>query len=402
MKTKKRKNFLRKKEDYSFSLPYSLRRAKQPINEMEENNMVKFLLSKMDGESKTEFLTRLAGIMDSIKNDVEYEGINYNVILSEEEKNELEASIKELIVPEVVNIAQGIAAEKRLGKQKTEVFVSETVAEVIEKYYRYNNRRVYTPKDGAEFVPRTFSAFIKAYSMAALDRVYKAETWQDQNTSKKLRAIKRTVEFILCNTNFTEDQITEKMIVQYMPNVTKVSFDEDEVRRVLSNSQSVYSIDSYDEGEELVDDTDYFIIADPAIDAFLQTWIDGLRMHSKLIFLQGCEFCPPEYAEMTIKQFSCDECLIKACRMDNIGKKNICHGNLKVEKTHSNTRAEDLDLSDVDYVLESCIWKARTRTKESLKKYILESGIPADELEHQLERFFCRYCDELLEELRAI
>lgn len=364
--------------------------------------MVKFLLSKMDGESKTEFLTRLAGIMDSIKNDVEYEGINYNVILSEEEKDELAASIKELIVPEVVNIAQGIAAEKRLGKQRTKGFVSELVAEVLEKYYRYNNSRVYTPKDGAEFVPCAFSVFIKAYSKAALDRVYKAETWYDSNTSKKLRAINRTVEFILRNTNSTEDQITEKMIAQYLPNVTKESFDEEEVGRVLSCTQSVYSIDSYEEGEELVDDTDYFIIADPAIDAFLKTWIDGLRMHSKLIFLQSCDFCPPEYSGMTIKQFSCDECLIKACKMDNIGKKNICHGNLKVEKTHTNTKAEDINLIDVDYVPESCIWKVRARTKASLTKYILESGIPEDELKNQLGRFFCRYCDELLEELRAI
>lgn len=359
--------------------------------------MVKFFT--YDGaENKTEYLARMAAIIDSIKNDIEFEGINYNRILSDSEKEEIEDYIKTFITPDIVNIANGIAAEKRLGKERTKDFVSETVAEVLEKFYRFNNSRVYPSKKRDV----KFSVFIKEYSKAALDKLYNSETWHSQNDAKKIRAINRAVSYIIENTNHKENDITVTMIAEALPMVTTRPFDEEEVVRLLQINQSAYSVEAFEEGEELIDETDYFIIADPAIDAFLQTWIDGLRMHSKLIFLQGCEFCPPEYAEMTIKQFSCDECLIKACRMDNIGKKNICHGNLKVEKTHSNTRAEDLDLSDVDYVLESCIWKARTRTKESLKKYILESGIPADELEHQLERFFCRYCDELLDELRAI
>lgn len=352
-------------------------------------------------ENVTEYLTRMAGVLDSIQNDVEYEGINYNFMLTREEQNAIKVYVSDFIIKDVINTAEGIAAEKHLGAL-TNDFVTETVVEVLTNFYKFNNPRFKKAEENQEKTLNKLSVFVKIYSRPALRKVFESQQHYGTRDNRKIRNIDRTINYILTETSFTSADITAELIEEYMPEVTSQPINADEINRMFLVKQSLFSIDAYDKGEELVDERDYFTIADPAIEKFLKDWIDGMRTYKKLIFLQGYQFCPDEYKDMSVKEFSCDECLLKACRMDNIGRKSIKHGDVKIVRTANNVRAEDASLKDVDYVAERCIIKMRHTIMESLKKYIKESGIPKDELECQVERFFCKYCDELIAELKAM
>lgn len=351
-------------------------------------------------ENVTEYLTRMAGVVDSIQNDVEYEGINYKRMLTHDEQAAIRMYVIDFIIKDVINTAEGIAAERHLGAL-TDDFVTETVIEVLTNFHKFNNPRFKKVGDNEENKLNKLSVFVKIYSRPALRTVFESQQHYGTRDNRKIRNIDRTINYILTETEYTSADITAELIEEYMPRVSTQPIDADEINKMFAVKQSLFSIDAYDKGEELIDDSDCFIIVDPAIEQLLKDWIDEMRTYKKLIFLQGCQFCPDEYKNMTIKEFSCDEYLLKACRMDNIGKKSICHGDINIERTHGKN-AGNINLTDVDYVAERCIIKMRHTIMESLKEYILKSGIPMDELENQVERFFCKYCDELLEELRAM
>lgn len=354
-------------------------------------------------ESEKEFETRMAGVVDSIRNDVECEGINYHRMLSEEEQNEIVHYVMEFITPEIVKTAEGIAAENHLGKMTTE-FVNEFVAVVMKEFPKFNNLKSRKTDENCEEL-RKLSTFASNYRSEAMRNVFEKQQMYGTRDNRKIRSIDRTIEYILAETDYSGSDITPELIEEYMPKVSSAPIDADEINKMLAVKQSVFSIDVRDNAEELMDKRNCFDIVDPAIEKFLKDWIDGMRNYRKLIFLQNWQFCPDEYKDMTVKEFSCTDCLLKACRADNIGAKNIKSGNLKVVRTNNRAdknNIEDIALDDVEHVEETHITKSRWRSVESLKNYIEEHKIPADELENQMERFFSKYCDELLAEIASM
>lgn len=354
-------------------------------------------------ESEKEFETRMAGVVDSIRNDVECEGINYHRLLSEEEQNEIIHYVMDFITPEIVRTAEGIAAENHLGSMTTE-FVNEFVAVVLKEFPKFNCLKS-REKDETCGELRKLSTFASNYRSEAMRNLYEKQQMYGTRDNRKIRNIDRTIEYILAETDYSGSDITPELIEEYMPKVSTAPIDADEINKMLAVKQSVFSIDARDNAEELIDKKNCFDFADPAIEKFLRDWIDGMRTYRKLIFLQNFQFCPDEYKDMTVKEFSCTDCLLKACRADNIGSKNIKNGNVIVHRT--NNRVEDsaiekIALDEVDHVEESHIMKSRWRNVESLKKYIKDHAIPADELENQMERFFSAYCDEVLAEIAAM
>ena len=224
-------------------------------------------------ENVTEYLTRMAGVLDSIQNDVEYEGINYNFMLTREEQNAIRVYVSDFIIKDVINTAEGIAAEKHLGAL-TNDFVTETVVEVLTNFYKFNNPRFKKAEENQEKTLNKLSVFVKIYSRPALRKVFESQQHYGTRDNRKIRNIDRTINYILTETSFTSADITAELIEEYMPEVTSQPINADEINRMFLVKQSLFSLDAYDKGEELVDERDYFIIADPAIEKFLKDWID--------------------------------------------------------------------------------------------------------------------------------
>ena len=116
-------------------------------------------------ENVTEYLTRMAGVMDSIQNDVEYEGINYKRMLAHDEQVAIRMYVIDFIIKDVINTAEGIAAERHLGAL-TDDFVTETVIEVLTNFHKFNNPRFKKVGDNEENKLNKLSVFVKIYMSA--------------------------------------------------------------------------------------------------------------------------------------------------------------------------------------------------------------------------------------------
>lgn len=359
--------------------------------------MFKFITIN-EGETKEQYYNRMAQIVNAIETGAAYDGMDLRLIYTEEALASMRACIFEQLYNPIQRVAGKVASE--VGILYMVEDFSQSVAEsVLSNFYKFNNPDFRLKDEDGAFVPVSFSKFIRFCAKEPMRKLLQQETGCTKRISLMLRKISRTEEHIMKMTGAHLSDLTPAVIAEFMPDIEENPLSEAQIREALAMKKVFISVDAGDDDNSLepADESDPYIIADEAIERFLRRWIDGMKPHKKMIFLQACEFCPDEYADMTIKEFSCDECLIDLCRRDNVARKNIEHGSVNIERQGRKDVHMD-SYKDCDYVKEDHIAWMRTATNRDFKKYILDSSVQMDELLHQVERFFKSYWNEMMEE----
>lgn len=351
-----------------------------------------------EGETKEEYYNRMAQIVNAIETGALYNGMDLRAIYTEEALMSMRVCIFEELYDPIQRVAGKVASEIGI-LYMVEDFMQAVAECVLKNFYKFNNPEFRTKDEAGKFTPVSFGKFIRFCAKEPTRKLLQQETGCTKRISLMLRKISRTEEHIMKMTGAHLSDLTPAIIAEFMPDIEENPLTEAQIREAIATKKVFISVDAGDENNSLepVDESDPYIVVDEAIDRFLRKWIDGLKPHRRMIFLQNCKFCPDEYADMTLKEFSCDKCLVNLCRQENVGKKNIEHGDLNIERQGRKDVSADA-YKDVDYVREDHIGWVRIATNRDFKNYILESGVQKDELEHQLERFFKSYWNELMEE----
>ena len=346
--------------------------------------MLSFINFNSEVETKDQYYERMAQVVNAIRTGAFYDGVNLQLIYTEHALKEVEKCIMEIIREDVICVAIKMVSENSIFYMK-EDFVSDVMTNVLSEFHKYNNPDYRIKGDDGEFKKANFSNFVRFCAKKSLRDLLRGENGTAKRMDCKQRKIDRTKEYIMKTTGANEDMITPEIIEVYMEALEKNPLTADEIREALVYKISVVPItdelDNVQASESYEDEFDY---TDEHIEDFLREWIESQEAYKQMIFLQNCKFCPGVYCDMSLEDFACDYCYIKAVKMCPTAAKNI-------KPADENFDSEHVSINQIS--------RHRGYTFDSFKDYVRQSGIPEDELRHQVEKFFLKYWDELIEKI---
>lgn len=343
-------------------------------------------------ENVNSYLSRAALAVDSIDNGTKIGGKSLRDVWSIGEIEEFKSYVWRIMQPIIDTTIRYVIRTSHMSELADD-FTSEFYTLIWKNFYKYNNQE-------SRNTSYVFSTFINCYIPEARKEAFRLANGYSKRMHDKIRKIEKTKKYIVDSFGVKYDDIKPEDIFMFMSEVSDVPLSLRDIKETIRVTQPKYSIDTMETGEEQMMEVSYSV-ADPAFTDCIIEFVRSMRPIQQFIFLQNYGFCDVRFSEITIKQMSVNEIFVELCREDKFARKNIKHGDLKIERprTVEGEKQQMLEITDVDYVSEKFIRNERDRARKNLINMVMNQGYEPEDFEGNISIVLDELWNELVREL---
>lgn len=338
--------------------------------------MKKELLFVESKESKKEYLSRMAILLDILRNFPDLKASHPLLLtMDEEDVKEFENYLC-LVMYKDVEKASKIAAVNNSLLDYQEVIFSYLIMDVISNLHKYNN-----PAYVGYMPGYSLDSFIRAYTKNAVRQAISEKTGLNKHQLAKANHVKKTIRLAALAKNISMDCVTIDDIYEYQDKVgDSLLLKKDVISDVLGYMNTPVHNDGMEDFDVPYMDSDYEDAEKHETKELLRGFFNNLRDAQKYIFLQRCQ-SGEEGA--TVKQMAKDTRLIALCQLDEVCKRNITTGNLSIARPKGKFGVAQMEelFENVQYVKLEFIDYMYRDAKKRLIGYIRDHGIMESDLE---------------------
>ena len=338
--------------------------------------MKKELLFVESKESKKEYLSRMAILLDILRNFPDLKASHPLLLtMDEEDIKEFENYLCLVMYKDVEKAAKMAAVNNSLLDYQ-EVIFSYLIMDVISNLHKYNN-----PAYVGYMPGYSFDSFVRAYAKNAVRQAISEKTGLNKHQLAKANHVKKTIRLVALAKNISMECVTVDDIYEYQDNVgDSLLLKKDVISDVLGYMNTPVHNDGMEDFDVPYMDSDYEDAEKHETKQLLRGFFDNLRDAQKYIFLQRCQ---SREEGATVKQMAKDARLIALCQLDEVCKRNITTGNLSIARPKGKpgvVQVEEL-FENVQYVKLEFIDYMYRDAKKRLIGYIRDHGIMESDLE---------------------
>lgn len=338
--------------------------------------MKKELLFSETKESKKEYLSRMAILLDIIRNFLDLKASHPLLrTMDDTDAKEFENYLCVVVYKDVERTAKTVAANNSLLDYKDVIF-SYLIMDVIYNLHKYNNPAYMGYAEGY-----SFDSFIRAYTKNAVRQAISEKTGLNKHQLAKANHVKKTIRLVALAKNISIDCVTVDDIFSYQGKVgDSLCLKKEVISEVLGYMNTPVHNDGMEEFDVPYMDSDYEEAEKNETKELLRVFFDNLRGAQKYIFLQRCQ---SREEGATVKQMAKDERLIALCLLDEVCKRNITVGNLSIMRPKGKTDVPQIEevFENVQYVKLEFIDYMYRDAKKRLIGYIRDHGLRQQDLE---------------------
>lgn len=338
--------------------------------------MKKELLFSETKESKKEYLSRMAILLDIIRNFPDLKASQPLLMtMDDTDAKEFENYLCIVVYKDVERTAKTVAANNSLLDYKDVIF-SYLIMDVISNLHKYNNPAYMGYAEGY-----SFDSFIRAYTKNAVRQAISEKTGLNKHQLAKANHVKKTIRLVALAKNISIDCVTVDDIFAYQGKVgDSLCLKKEVISEVLGYMNTPVHNDGMEEFDVPYMDSDYEESEKNETKELLRVFFDDLRGAQKYIFLQRCQ---AKEEGATVKQMAKDERLIALCLLDEVCKRNITVGNLSIMRPKGKLDAPQIEevYENVQYVKLEFIDYMYRDAKKRLIGYIRDHGLRQQDLE---------------------
>lgn len=332
--------------------------------------MKKELLFSETKESKKEYLSRMAILLDIIRNFPDLKASHPLLMtMDDTDLKEFENYLCLVVYKDVERTTKMVAANNSLLDYKDVIF-SYLIMDVISNLHKYNNPAYVGYAQGY-----SFDSFIRAYAKNAVRQAISEKTGLNKHQLAKANHVKKTIQKI------SMDCVTIDDIFEYQGKVgDSLCLKKEVISEVLGYMNTPVHNDGMEEFDVPYMDSEYEESEKNETKELLRAFFDNLRSAQKYIFLQRCQ---SKEEGATVKQMAKNERLIALCLLDEVSKRNITVGNLSIMRPKGKTDAPQIEevFENVQYVKLEFIDYMYRDAKKRLIGYIRDHGLRQQDLE---------------------
>ena len=338
--------------------------------------MKKELLFSETKESKKEYLSRMAILLDIIRNFPDLIASHAVVMrLVDSDVYEFDSYLCLVVYKDVERTTKMVAANNSLLDYKDVIF-SYLIMDVISNLHKYNNPAYVGYAQGY-----SFDSFIRAYAKNAVRQAISEKTGLNKHQLAKANHVKKTIRLVALAKKISMDCVTIDDIFEYQGKVgDSLCLKKEVISEVLGYMNTPVHNDGMEEFDVPYMDSEYEESEKNETKELLRAFFDNLRSAQKYIFLQRCQ---SKEEGATVKQMAKNERLIALCLLDEVSKRNITVGNLSIMRPKGKTDAPQIEevFENVQYVKLEFIDYMYRDAKKRLIGYIRDHGLRQQDLE---------------------
>lgn len=338
--------------------------------------MKKELLFSETKESKKEYLSRMAILLDIIRNFPDLKA-SHSLLMTMDDTDlkEFENYLCLVVYKDVERTTKLVAANNSLLDYKDVIF-SYLIMDVISNLHKYNNPAYVGYAQGY-----SFDSFIRAYAKNAVRQAISEKTGLNKHQLAKANHVKKTIRLVALAKKISMDCVTIDDIFEYQGKVgDSLCLKKEVINEVLGYMNTPVHNDGMEEFDVPYMDSEYEESEKNETKELLRVFFDNLRSAQKYIFLQRCQ---SKEEGATVKQMAKNERLIALCLLDEVSKRNITVGNLSIIRPKGKTDAPQIEevFENVQYVKLEFIDYMYRDAKKRLIGYIRDHGLRQQDLE---------------------
>lgn len=344
-------------------------------------------------ECKTDYLIRMAKVIDSIRNgSVAEDGVNYKEALSEEEKKEVENYVFAVMLPTIREEGSYYVRKNNL-QNVSDSYLNHLYEEVWRNFYKFNNP-LYKETEGT----CAFRTFVKMYVKEPARTTINKENGTSKAAGYYKRLVKNTQNYICREKGKSLSSITAEDIFEEMHNVSTTQLSLELIKKILERMQVKASIEDIENDSNYSSEMDELYIASENVMQAFETFMKKLRPLQQFIFCQNYGFCSNKYDGISIAQLVCDPDFLKIVKDDNIGKKHLTISNVTIDEPRENgfvIQGGPIILNNVEHIDVNFVSHQRVRCKNLIVDFVKDNELDEYDVMSSLTKLLEEAWDEL-------
>lgn len=357
--------------------------------------MLNALIFNPNVEGRDVYLTRMSKVVDSIRNGIEVDEVNYQKLLSKEEMEEFKNYLFEVMLPIIKKEGQYYVKKNKLNRIKDD-YMNQLFLEVWNNFHKYNNDAYTSLVDTC-----AFSTFVKVYTRDPARKVINSEEGRSKYVGYKMNMINKTIRYMTEQLGVNPDEITPEDIQMFMPNVSTLELSLNDIISTINHMNYRVQLEDYMETENPEDNLDEMVISNENGKNTFKVFINALRPMQRFIFCQSFGFCSDKYDDISLNQLVCDPDFLKIVKGDHIGAKHITKGNVFIEKPRVNgfeVKDGPWELANVEHIDVNFVTHQRVRCNKLIVKFVQENELDEYDVKANLAELLREVWAELSDE----
>ncbi len=213
-------------------------------------NALKFDSKK---ESRDSYLSRMSKVADSIRHGVTVDGVNYQELLSKDEREEFENYLFEIMLP-VINREGAIYIQQNKLSRLSDKYMNYLMFEVWKNFHKFNNED-YKGTEGT----CAFSTFVKVYTKDPARTAIYDDNGYSKHIGYKIHIIRKTIRYTAEHEGKEECNVSAEEVQKNMPHVSVLRLSITDIMDTMEYMQSNLALEDYMEKEDPADCFDQLV-----------------------------------------------------------------------------------------------------------------------------------------------
>lgn len=346
-----------------------------------------------NNEDRSEYLTRMAQVIDSIRTGriIPEIGDSYKNILTEDEQKELNDYVFSVMLP-IIKEEGNFYIKKNGLRDIADSYLNNLYLEVWKQFPKFNNP-AYKETDGT----CAFRTFVKVYTKDPARKATNSEHGQSKYIGYKRNIIRKTQNYITVNLGIDIEDITPELIKEFMPAVSKMQLSVEDIKNTLKMMQTRVDLEDFENNSDFAAEMGELLIATENVMNAFKLFMDKLRPLQKFIFCQNYGFCSGKYDDITLEQLVCDPDFLKIVKDDHIGTKHITRGDMDIKEPRLNgfELPEPIHLTDVEHIDVNFVTHQRVRCNKLVIDFVTTNQFDEYDVKANLAALMRDVWDEL-------
>lgn len=331
-------------------------------------------------ESKKSYLTRMARLLDVIRNRPE-QICRYPQIagISPDEVREFENYLCKIIEPEVKKAAE-LATYKNKIIEYTDVVTNIALVSVMRVLHTYNAPAAVAIVDGF-----SVDTFIVVHIKNAVREAFKEKTGLKKHQLDKANRVRKAKNYIATTMQKPYDTIDIEDIYKAQTKISNAKpLSRESIMDVLNYMETQVHIDEIEKFEVASNYDSISEIESDEIKEQLHAVLLKMKKAQRYIFLKRL-FAGEE--RITYKQLAKETRLIELCKEDEVCRRNLMKGSLKISRPGGKETSMVEEYTDIVYLKIDYMDYLYRDALKKIRKFIIENELFPADLEGWIEEW---------------
>lgn len=331
-------------------------------------------------ETKKAYLTRMARLLDVIRNHSEQMVEHPQIAgMTTDEVKEFENYLCEVIRTDVVSAAKSAAIKNKLLEYR-EVIANFALISVMEVLHTYNDPVTVAVGEGY-----SFDTFIANPIRNSVREAFKEKTGLKKHQLDKANRVRKAMNYIAATTQKPYEEITVEEIFRVQVCISNAKpLSMESIRDVLDYMETQVHIDGIEDFEVAAKDKPFMGVENDETKELLHNMFKGMKKAQQYVFLK--RFASGE-ERTTYKQLAKETKLIELCMENEVCKRNLMRGTLTISRPKGQATKVEEEFEDVVFLKVDFMDYLYRDALKKFKKFVMDNQLLPSDLEGWLEEW---------------